>query len=87
LYLVKAKAEPTKPVLFAVMSIEMNTPPSGNDSQRNSPLHGESQAGPEESLKRKWLVSEKAAQDIGFERALTHWIIEHRYKWRENRSR
>jgi hypothetical protein len=69
------------------MSIEMNTPPSGNDSRRNSSLHRESQAGPEEMLKRKWLVSEKAVQDIGFERALTNWIIEHRYKWRENRSR
>lgn len=84
---VKAKAESTKPVLFAVMFDEMNTPPWGNNLHKNASLRRESQAGPEGMLKHKCLESEKVAQDIGFERALTNWIIEHRYKWRENRSR
>jgi hypothetical protein len=69
------------------MSVEINTPPSGNDPQGNSPLKGGSQAGPKETLKPKWIESDKAAYDIGFDRALTDWIIQHRYKWRESRSR
>jgi hypothetical protein len=69
------------------MSDEMNTPPLGNDSPKDFSLHRESEAEPEEMLKRKEIKSEEAAHDIGFERALTDWIIQHRYKWRESRSR
>ena len=36
----------------------------------------------EEILKHKWLESEKAGRDIGFERALLDWIRNHRDKWR-----
>ncbi|MGO8929757.1 MAG: hypothetical protein ACLQU3_23060 [Limisphaerales bacterium] len=68
------------------MSDELNTPPSGNDSQENSPLNRESQAGPEERLMRKRIESDKAGYEVGFDRALTDWIIQHRYKWRECRS-
>ena len=40
----------------------------------------------EEILKHKWIESEKAGYDIGFERALTDWIIKHRSKWRRSRQ-
>ena len=30
--------------------------------------------------------SEKAGHDIGFERALTDWIVKHRSKWRKSRQ-
>jgi hypothetical protein len=36
----------------------------------------------EEILKHKWLESEKAGQDIGFEKALLSWVFNHREKWR-----
>jgi hypothetical protein len=36
-------------------------------------------------LKHKWIESEKAGHDIGFERALTDWIIKHRSSWRKAR--
>ena len=36
----------------------------------------------EEILKHKWLESEKAGKDIGFEPALVDWIIKHRANWR-----
>ena len=36
----------------------------------------------EEILKHKWLESEKAGQDIGFEKALLSWVCYHRDKWR-----
>ena len=36
----------------------------------------------EEILKHKWLESEKAGKDIGFEKALLSWVCNHREKWR-----
>ena len=39
-----------------------------------------------EAEKHKWIESEKAGHDIGFERALTDWIIKHRSKWRRSRQ-
>jgi hypothetical protein len=53
---------------------------------RNSSLYREFQAEREEILRHKWLESEKAGADIGFERALTDWIIKHRSKWRKSRQ-
>ena len=38
----------------------------------------------EEILKHKWIESEKAGQDIGFEKALLDWVFNHREKWRNN---
>jgi hypothetical protein len=32
------------------------------------------------------LNPKKAGRDIGFERALTDWIIKHRSKWRKSRQ-
>ncbi len=37
----------------------------------------------EEILKHKWIESEKANQDIGFENALLDWMQKHRLKWVE----
>ena len=59
---------------------------STNDLLRNSSLYREFQAEREEILKHKWIESEKAGKDIGFERALTDWIIKHRSKWRKSRQ-
>ena len=53
---------------------------------KNSSLYKEFQAEREEILKHKWIESEKAGRDIGFERALTDWIIKHRSKWRRSRQ-
>lgn len=36
----------------------------------------------DEILKHKWLESEKAGYDIGFEKALLDWVFNHREKWR-----
>lgn len=52
---------------------------------RQSSLYREFQAEREEILKHKWIESEKAGYDIGFERALTDWIFKHRAKWRKSR--
>lgn len=41
----------------------------------------------EEILRHKWLMSEKAGHDIGFETALTDWLMKHRSEWRKARRR
>jgi hypothetical protein len=58
----------------------------GGNLVKNSTLYREFQAERNEILKHKWIESEKAGHDIGFERALTDWIINHRTKWRKNRQ-
>jgi hypothetical protein len=35
----------------------------------------------EEILKHKWIESEKAGMDIGFECALLDWVLKHRNAW------
>ena len=47
------------------------------DFVKQSSLYQEFLAEREEILKHKWIESEKAGRDIGFERALTDWIIKH----------
>ena len=59
---------------------------NGNDLVKNSSLYREFQAEREEILRHKWIESEKEGKDIGFERALTDWIIKHRSKWRKTRQ-
>ena len=53
---------------------------------KNSLLYREFQAEREEILRHKWLESEKVGHDIGFEAALTDWIVNHRSKWRKARQ-
>jgi hypothetical protein len=52
---------------------------------KNSVLYKEFLAEREEILKHKWIESEKAGADIGFEKALLDWIVKHRSNWREKR--
>ena len=72
--------------MVALMSNDTKSSPTGNDLVKNSSLYREFQAEREEILKHKWIESEKAGRDIGFEQALTDWIIKHRASWRKNRQ-
>ena len=67
---------------------EMPTP-DGAQSQfvKNSVLYKEFLAEREEILKHKWIESEKAGSDIGFEKALLDWIVKHRSSWRDKRQK
>ena len=58
---------------------------SSDELLKNSNLYKEFLAERDEILKHKWLESEKAGHDIGFEHALTDWIVKHRSRWRKNR--
>ena len=68
------------------MTEETKEPPPANDLLKSSSLYREFQAEREEILRHKWIESEKAGHDIGFERALTDWIVKHRSKWRKTRQ-
>jgi hypothetical protein len=65
---------------------EVNTDEASQFVQ-NSVLYKEFLAEREEILKHKWIESEKAGTDIGFERALLDWIVKHRSNWRQKRSK
>jgi len=54
---------------------------------KNSVLYKEFLAERAEILKHKWIESEKAGRDIGFEKALLDWIVKHRSNWRERRRK
>jgi hypothetical protein len=54
---------------------------------RESLLYKEFLAEREEILRHKWIESEKAGHDIGFEKALLDWIVKHRSSWRSQRTR
>ncbi len=65
-------------------------PPSQEDQSqfvKNSVLYKEFLAEREEILKHKWIESEKAGNDIGFEKALLDWVVKHRSNWRDRRTK
>jgi hypothetical protein len=51
----------------------------------NSVLYKEFLAEREEILCHKWIESEKAGYDIGFEHALIDWTLKYRSAWLEKR--
>jgi len=65
--------------------------PSSEEHQsqfvKNSVLYKEFLAERAEILKHKWIESEKAGRDIGFEKALLDWIVKHRSNWRDRRRK
>jgi hypothetical protein len=68
-------------------SPEDSSAPANKDRPvlERSSLYREFLAEREEILRHKWLESEKAGKDIGFERALLDWIRQHRDEWRATR--
>jgi hypothetical protein len=54
---------------------------------KDSALYQEFLAEREEILRHKWIESEKAGHDIGFEKALLDWMIKHRRQWKNARQR
>ena len=59
---------------------------TSNELLKNSSLYREFLAEREEILRHKWLESEKVGIDVGFEEALTGWMVKHRSKWRKRRQ-
>jgi hypothetical protein len=57
------------------------------DFVTHSDLYHEFLAEREEILRHKWIESEKAGFDIGFEKALLDWILQHRSAWKRDRKK
>jgi hypothetical protein len=57
------------------------------DVVRKSRLYQEFLAERDEVLRHKWLESEKAGYDIGFDCARVDWMVKHRAAWRQHRER
>jgi hypothetical protein len=62
---------------------------SGDQSEtrmlERSLLYREVLAEREEILRHKWIESERAGRDIGFEAALVSWVVHHCGQWRKAR--
>lgn len=57
------------------------------DSSRlleRSPLYRYFLAEREEIMRHKWLESEKAGRDIGYDQAWVSWVVHHRARWRQS---
>lgn len=52
----------------------------------NSAFYKEFLAEREEIMRHKWIESEKAGRDVGFEHALIDWIVKYRSDWRKQRK-
>jgi hypothetical protein len=65
---------------------ETKAPHSANDLPPPSSPHSECQPASAETLQQHGMESERIARDIGFERALTEWIMKHRTNWCRNRE-
>ncbi len=50
---------------------------------QNSLLYKRFASERDEILRHKWLESEKAGVDVGFEKALLSWLIQHGQAWRD----
>jgi hypothetical protein len=61
------------------------SPDENTEFVKESLLYKEFLAEREEILRHKWIESEKAGHDIGFEKALLDWIVKHRSSWRSQR--
>ena len=48
-------------------------------------VYREFEAERQEILKHKWVLSERAGRDVGFEAALLDWVMKHRAGWRRGR--
>ena len=67
------------------MSDETKEQVAASELLRKSSLYRELEAELGEILKHKWIESEKAGRDIGFDQALTDWNVKHRSNWRKSR--
>ena len=57
-----------------------------SETEADPTLYARYLAERDEILRHKWLESEKAGRDIGFEQALVDWVRHHREEWRKERE-
>ena len=79
-------ATPVSRLLDEKMKDPTHSHPKGShEFVSRSSVYQEYLAEREEILRHKWIESEKAGKDIGFEQALQEWVRKHRDNWRASR--
>lgn len=68
------------------MSNEIDLRREAHALLQSTTLYREFLAEREEILRHKWIESEKAGRDIGFDAALIDWVSKHRSSWRSARQ-
>jgi hypothetical protein len=70
------------------MSAEIHAPVDDDATARGgASAYGDYLAERDEITRHKWVLSERAGRDVGFETALMDWAQNHRSQWRKLRSR
>jgi hypothetical protein len=67
------------------MSNESDTRRDAHALLKSTTLYREFLAEREEILRHKWIESQKAGRDIGFDAALIDWVSKYRSGWRSAR--
>jgi hypothetical protein len=68
------------------MSNEIDLRREAHALLQSTTLYREFLAEREEILRHKWIESEKAGRDIGFDAALIDWVSKYRSSWRSARQ-
>ena len=68
------------------MSNEIDLRRDAHALLQSTTLYREFLAEREEILRHKWIESEKAGRDIGFDAALIDWVSKYRSSWRSARQ-
>jgi hypothetical protein len=68
------------------MSDEIDLRRDAHALLQSTTLYREFLAEREEILRHKWIESEKAGRDIGFDAALIDWVSKYRSSWRSARQ-
>lgn len=85
LYRAKGKPDFANYVLLTVMFDKMKQPLLASDSSKHPSHSGNLQPETQKVPGPRNRESEKGVEDVGFERALTDWLMKHRANWRQNR--
>ncbi len=77
----------SEPVAQAVSMSEKSSKPKTPDPLlEKSSLYQEFLAEREEIMRHKWLKSEEAGHDIGFDATLLDWVMNYRTDWKQERK-
>jgi hypothetical protein len=82
--------KPAPPVIHAApptMPPDQHSDEDRDSARRSAAAYRDYLAEREEILRHKWILSEAAGHDVGFEAALLDWVSSTRTTWRRTRSK
>ena len=82
--------KPAPPVIHAApptMPSDQHSDEDRDSARRSAAAYRDYLAERDEILRHKWILSEAAGLDVGFEAALLDWVSSTRTAWRRTRSK